>query len=294
MHYKILHRTSYRYEFPVTVGHYTARLEPRNLPVQACPWHRLVIRPVPSVRSFRTDAFGNHVEYFEFEGAHRELEVISRSLVKVSASLPPQASATPSWESIREGVLATEISPLTAAGAYAFGSPLIVPSEVFHAYAARSFPTGRPILEGVCDLNQRLHEDFTFDPKATDAATPIIEAFEKRRGVCQDLAQIMIACLRSHGLPARYVSGYLETLPPPGQARLVGADASHAWVSVFCGGNHGWIDADPTNNLLPSERHVTIAWGRDFSDVVPLRGITLGAGKQVLTVAVDVEPVVEE
>ena len=159
MHYKILHRTSYHYEFPVTVGHYTARLEPRNLPVQACPWHRLVIRPEPSVRSFRADAFGNHVDYFEFEGAHQELEVISRSLVKVSASVPPQAFATPSWESIREGVLATGISPLTAAGAYAFGSPLIAPSAVFHAYAARSFPAGRPILEGVCDLNHRLHED---------------------------------------------------------------------------------------------------------------------------------------
>ena len=294
MHYKILHRTSYHYEFSVTVGHYTARLEPRNLPVQACPWHRLVIRPEPCVRSFRTDAFGNHTDYFEFDGAHQELEVISRSLVKVSASCAPQASATPAWESIRGGVLATGISPLTAAGAYAFGSPLIVPSAAFHAYAAPSFSAGRPILEGVCDLNQRLHEDFTFDPTATDAATPIIEAFEKRRGVCQDLAQIMIACLRSHGLPARYVSGYLETLPPPGQARLVGADASHAWVSVFCGGIHGWIDADPTNNLLPSDRHITIAWGRDFSDVVPLRGITLGAGKQRLKVAVDVEPVLEE
>ena len=294
MHYRILHRTAYRYEFPVTVGHYTARLEPRRLPVQACPWHQLLITPEPTVCVVRTDAFGNLTAYFEIEGAHQEMEVLSRSLAKVKRSQPSDVSATPPWEMIREGVFHPANSPLTAAGDFAFASRLIAPSADFHAYAASSFWPGRPILEAVCELNQRLHEDFTFDPAATDAATPVVEAFARRRGVCQDIAQVMIACLRSLGLPARYVSGYLETIPPFGRARLVGADASHAWVSVFCGEALGWIDADPTNNLLPSDRHVTLAWGRDFSDVIPLRGVTLGAGKQKLTVSVDVEPVEEE
>ena len=140
------------------------------------------------------------------------------------------------------------------------------------------------------DLNRRIFEDFLFDPTATDVATPVSHVLEKRRGVCQDFAQVMIACIRSLGLPARYVSGYLETQPPPGQEKLIGADASHAWVSVFCGDAFGWIDADPTNNVLPSDRHVTVAWGRDFADVSPLRGVTLGAGQQFLQVAVDVLP----
>ena len=168
--------------------------------------------------------------------------------------------------------------------------PLIAPARQYAEYASPSFTPGRPILEAVCDLNHRINRDFVFDPAATDAATPIDKVFTQRRGVCQDFAQIFIACLRSLSLPARYVSGYLETVPPPGKPRLVGADASHAWVSVWCGDQAGWIDADPTNDVLPSTRHITVAWGRDFSDVSPLRGVTLGAGAQKLTVAVDVVP----
>lgn len=294
MHYRVLHRTAYQYEFPVTVGHYSTRLEPRQLPFQACPWHRLSITPEPTVRYSRSDAYGNLTAYFEIEGAHQEMEVLARSLIKVSALPPYDPMHTPAWETIREGLLHLGLSPLVASGGFAFASPLIVPSAAFHAYAVSSFPAGRPILQGVCELNERLHQDFTFDPAATDVATPVAKAFALRRGVCQDIAQVMIACLRSLGLPARYVSGYLETLPPPGQARLVGADASHAWVSVFCGEAFGWIDADPTNNLLPSDRHVTLAWGRDFLDVIPLRGVSLGSGRQHLTVSVDVEPVLDE
>ncbi len=161
----------------------------------------------------------------------------------------------------------------------------------FAAYAAGDFPPGRPVLEGVAALNSRIHRDFKFDTRATDVATPVAEVLKKRAGVCQDFAHLMLACLRSLGLPARYVSGYLETKPPPGRQRLIGADASHAWVSAFCGEEAGWIDADPTNDVLPGERHITLAWGRDFSDVSPLRGVTLGAGGQTLRVAVDVIPV---
>jgi len=286
--YRIIHHTRYSYESPVTVCHYLARLAPRALPTQACPWHELEINPDPADRAVRNDCFGNTTVYFEMEGAHDSLEVISRSLVEISASPAPNPDITPSWEKIRDACLADKLTPAAEAGEFVYASTLITPAPVFAEYARSSFPAGKPILAGVCDLNHRINTDFKFDPAATDVATPVTQAFEKRRGVCQDFAQVMIACLRSIGLPARYVSGYLETLPPPGQVKLVGADASHAWISVWCGDEFGWMDADPTNDILPGERHITVAWGRDFSDVSPLRGITLGAGKQSLTVGVDV------
>lgn len=290
MRYNIIHRTTYNYESPVTVGHYTARLEPRALPFQECPWHELTIRPEPVQRSERSDYFGNASVYFEIEGSHQKLEVIARSLVEVERAKIFDPSRTPAWESIRDACRSDVFNATTAAGELTFASTLIPVGPLFADYARPSFPPRRPILEGVCDLNRRINEDFIFDPAATDYATPVEKALKQRRGVCQDFAQVMIACLRSLGLPARYVSGYLETLPPPGQVKLVGADASHAWVSVYCGEVCGWMDADPTNNVLPSERHITVAWGRDFADVSPLRGVTIGAGEQRLLVAVDVLP----
>ncbi len=190
---------------------------------------------------------------------------------------------------MREACCSDRFDAASAAQEFVFASPLIQPSAEFAAYALSSFTTARPVLEAACDLNHRIFTDFTFDPAATDVATQVEKAFRQRRGVCQDFAQIMIACLRSIGLPARYVSGYLETLPPPGQQKLIGADASHAWVSVWCGEEAGWVDVDPTNDLLPSSRHVTVAWGRDFPDVSPLRGVMQGAGKQKLRVFVDVQ-----
>lgn len=293
MRYNIIHRTTYSYESPVTVGHYIARLEPRSLPFQECPWHELTIRPSPVQRSERADSFGNTNVYFEIEGSHQKLEVIARSLVEVENAKTFEPAETPAWESIRDACRSDVYNPATPAGELTFASTLIPVGEMYADYARPSFPTKRPILEGVCDLNRRIFTDFIFDPKATDAATPVEKALKQRRGVCQDFAQVMIACLRSIGLPARYVSGYLETLPPPGQVKLVGADASHAWISVYCGEVCGWMDADPTNNVLPSERHITVAWGRDFSDVSPLRGVTTGAGEQRLQVAVDVLPEVD-
>jgi transglutaminase-like putative cysteine protease len=163
----------------------------------------------------------------------------------------------------------------------------------FSDFASVEFSAGRPILEAVLGLTSRIFHQFKFDPRATDVTTPVSEVMKKRAGVCQDFAHLMLACLRSIGLPARYVSGYLETAPPPGKPKLTGADASHAWVSVYCGETAGWIDSDPTNNILPGERHITVAWGRDFSDVSPLRGVTLGAGGQHMDVAVDVIPMDE-
>ena len=290
MRYYITHRTTCIYESSVTVCHYMARLMPRSLPSQQCPWHEITIHPKPIERAVREDYFGNITVYFELEGAHQKLEVISSSLVEIGAAVLPGPSSTPPWEQVRNACRADTLTPASSAGEFVFASPLIVPAQRYAEYAAPSFAPGRPILEAVCDLNHRINRDFVFDPTATDAATPIDKVFSQRRGVCQDFAQVLIACLRSLSLPARYVSGYLETIPPPGKARLVGADASHAWASVWCGDHAGWIDADPTNAVLPSTRHITVAWGRDFSDVSALRAVTLGAGAQRLTVAVDVVP----
>ncbi len=290
MRYKIIHRTTYTYESPVTVCHYMARLAPRKIPGQECPWHELSIRPDPVERASRTDYFGNLCVYFEIEGSHHELEVIARSLVDVHPAPAIDPAATPHWEQVRD--LCRTATGTTARGGleFCFASPLITPGPLFADYALASFTPGRPVLAALCDLNRRIHTEFIFDPAATDIATPLTVVMKNRRGVCQDFAQVTIACLRSIGLPARYVSGYLETRPPPGQPRLVGADASHAWASLYCGEAIGWMDADPTNNVLPSDRHITAAWGRDFSDVSPLRGVTLGAGDQRLRVAVDVLP----
>jgi transglutaminase-like putative cysteine protease len=289
MRYHITHQTDYIYESSVSVGHYAAHLAPRDLPSQECPWHEVIVAPKPTERALRVDSFGNTVTYFEVTGLHQKLSVVSRSLVEMRPLTPVDAAATPSWEFVREACRSDRFDAASAAQEFLFASPLIPPGAEFAAYAAASFPANRPMLEGVCDLNQRLFTDFVFDPAATDVATQVEKAFRQRRGVCQDFAQIMIACLRSAGLPARYVSGYLETLPPPGKEKLVGADASHAWVSVWCGETAGWVDVDPTNGLLPSSRHITVAWGRDFSDVSPLRGVMQGAGRQTLRVSVDVQ-----
>jgi transglutaminase-like putative cysteine protease len=239
------------------------------------------------------DSFGNTTAYFEIEGKHEALEVTARSLVEVFPTQHPDARSTPPWERVRDACQLEKLTPGSEAGAFRFGSPMVPLGREFTDYAEAEFSPGRPVLEAVLGLTNRIFRDFKFDPRATEVSTPVSEVLKKRAGVCQDFAHLMLACLRSLGLPARYVSGYLETAPPPGKVLLTGADASHAWVSVFCGESAGWIDTDPTNNLLPGERHITVAWGRDFSDVSPLRGVTLGAGGQKLDVAVDVIPVEE-
>lgn len=293
MKYQLTHRTRYTYEGSVTVSHHLARLAPRTLPGQRCPWHELEIHPVPVGRGVHIDSFGNTTAYFEIEGKHETLEVTARSLVEVFPAKLQNSAATPPWEVVRDACHAEKLTPGSDAGIFRFASPMVPVGDGFAAYARPSFPPGRPVLEGLVSLTERIFREFRFDPRATEVATPVAEVLRKRAGVCQDFAHLMLACLRSLGLPARYVSGYLETAPPPGRPRLVGADASHAWVSMFCGDEAGWVDADPTNNILPGERHITVAWGRDFSDVSPLRGVTLGAGGQRLEVAVDVVPETE-
>lgn len=293
MKYQLTHRTKYNYEGSVTVSHHLARLVPRTLPGQLCPWHELEIHPVPVGSGVHIDSFGNTTAYFEIEGQHDELEVIARSLVEVFAAPSQNPGKTPSWESVRDACHGEKLTPGSDAGIFRFASPMVPVGPDFAAYARPDFPSGRPVMEAVLALMGRIFKEFRFDPRATDVMTPVAEVLKKRAGVCQDFAHLMLACLRSLGLPARYVSGYLETAPPLGKPRLVGADASHAWLSVFCGEAAGWVDVDPTNNMLPGERHITVAWGRDFSDVSPLRGVTIGAGGQRLQVAVDVIPVTE-
>lgn len=290
MKYRLIHRTTYTYDGSVSASHHMARLAPRTLPGQRCPWHELEVHPDPVDRGMHLDAYGNIAQYFEVEGKHEVLDVVARSLVEVSPTPYQDPRGTPPWEGIRDACQSEKLTPGSEAGAFRFTSPLVPLAEEYANYARLQFTPGRPILEATLALTERIFREFRFDPRATDVTTRVSEVFKKRTGVCQDFSHVMLACLRSIGLPCRYVSGYLETSPPPGKSRLIGADASHAWLAVYCGESHGWIDTDPTNNLLPGERHITLAWGRDFSDVSPLRGVTLGAGGQTLKVEVDVIP----
>ena len=283
--YDVTHTTRYEYSESVSVSHHVARLRPRGLARQRCSHHELHIDPPPASWSTREDYFGNTMTVFVMGGAHTSLTVRATSRVSLSPPDIPAASSTPPWEAARD----YDVLPLEAIECL-FDSMSIHVSPGLADYAHPSFPPGRPLVEGIVDLTRRIHEDFTFDPQATTVATALDEVVRLRRGVCQDFARLEIACLRSLGLPARYVSGYLETVPPPGAPRLAGADASHAWLAVYCPGS-GWIDVDPTNNLLPSTTHVTLAWGRDYGDVSPIRGVILGGGSHSLQVSVDVNRV---
>ncbi len=287
MIYKVTHTTTYDYTNSVSLSHHLLRLAPRELAHQRCLRHEVQIDPKPAVARQHVDYFGNAVTFVTIEGAHQTLTVKSMSDVSLMRPRVPVPGETLAWETVRESSRGRQIGHSLDASEFIFDSPFVKSTEEFAAYAATSFPKDRPILEAVLDLTARIHRDFKFDPKATTLATPLAEVFKHRRGVCQDFAQLEIACLRSLGLPARYISGYLETDPPPGKPRLVGADATHAWVSFYCHGL-GWLDIDPTNNVVPSTRHIAVAFGRDYHDVSPIRGVILGTGEHTLDVAVDV------
>ena len=289
MRYEITHLTAYSYSSDVSVSQHVARLMPRSLDFQRCLAHELVVEPRAALVTQREDYYGNQAAFFSITGAHRRLTVTARSRVELSPRVIPNATSTPPWETVRDWFQRHDASPTDNTQEFIFPSAMIPRLPELAEYAAESFGTRRPLLAAVLDLTRRMSGDFKFDPRATTVATPLEQVIKHRRGVCQDFAHFQIGCFRALGLPARYVSGYLETLPPPGKARLVGADASHAWVQIFIPGN-GWVDVDPTNNLLPSDRHVTLAWGRDFSDVSPIRGVIVGGGKHGLSVSVDVKP----
>ncbi|PTX91979.1 transglutaminase [Verrucomicrobia bacterium LW23] len=289
MKYSISHSTEYKYGDAVSVSHHSAHLTPREVPErQRTLSASLKISPEPAVRLQRVDYYGNAFTVFIVQEPHDSLVVESRSTVEVLSKPVPDPAKTPAWEEVRD-LCAVEVSEeMLAVSEFVYDSTFIKTSPELLEFATPSFPPGRTILAGAIDLTRRINKGFIFDPAATTVSTPLRTVLMSRRGVCQDFAHLQIGCLRALGLPARYVSGYIETMPPAGTTRLRGADASHAWVAVWCPGL-GWVDLDPTNNQLCGTQHVTVAWGRDFGDVSPLRGVTYGGGNSFLYVSVDVE-----
>jgi len=289
MKYKVTHTTIYNYTEAVPICHNEVHLTPRDHRRQTCLAHRLRIRPEPARIDTRVDYFGNHAGSFSIQEGHDRLSVTAYSQVEVAAPDVPDPASTPPWEEIRDRFAIGQPPWWLEARQFVYESPHVPIAEDLRDYAQPSFPAGRSWLAGVLDLTERIFREFKYDPAATTINTPVAKVLRDRRGVCQDFAHLQIACLRSLGLPARYVSGYLLTAPPEGQPRLVGADASHAWVSAFCP-EVGWIDFDPTNKQIPTTRHITLAWGRDYSDVCPIKGVLVGGGQHRMRVAVDVVP----
>jgi transglutaminase-like putative cysteine protease len=282
--YTITHVTRYVYTEPVSLCHNVARLTPRWCAQQSLESSTLVISPPPAIRSEHLDYFQNPTTNFTIQDPHRELKLTATHTITVHNDERPLGPDC--WLSVRDRLLSERLGDWLSANEYRQESPSIPLSDDYAAYAKESFFAGRPICDAVRDLTRRIHKDFAYDPQATTVTTTVPEVFKQRRGVCQDFAHFQIACLRSLGLAARYMSGYLSTTPPPGKPRIVGADASHAWISVFCGSN-GWVQYDPTNADLPSDRYIVLAWGRDYSDVCPVKGVILGGGQHRVDVSVD-------
>jgi len=293
MKYRIVHRTTYKYKYAVAFGNHVACLTPRTLAHHRCHWSELRVEPPPSVRSERLDYYGNQLNFFTIQEPHKQLVVEAHSEVSLDGGGPTVRTCSASWEEVARALPEDRSPAALDAYQFVFESPRVRPSQEFAAYAAQSFTPGRPLDDALVDLTARIHHDFLFDSRATNVRTSTEEVFRKRRGVCQDFAHVQIACLRSLKLAARYVSGYLRTYPPPGKPRLIGADVSHAWVSVFRPEN-SWLDLDPTNNLVVGDGHITLGWGRDYGDVSPLRGLILGGRDHTLKVSVDVAPVEPE
>ena len=290
--YRVRHETVYTYGGNVAHSHQLLHLSPRNAPNQSCRERTISLVPQPSQRREDLDAFGNHVTRLEYDSPHDRLEVLAEVSVEVRPAPALDAATSDAWESVRDSLTFTG-EPVTAeildASRYRMESSYVRIKQIFTEYGADCFLPNRPTLFAAKALMHKIHREFKYAPGSTNIRTSAIEAFEARRGVCQDFSHIMLACLRARGLAARYVSGYLRTLPPPGaDAAYVGADASHAWVSVFCP-PFGWVDLDPTNDMCVSSDHVIIAWGRDFGDVSPLRGVIVGGGRHRLSVRVSVQ-----
>ncbi len=288
--YQVLHETQTRYQRPIALSQQLFHMSPRSFDYQQCLAHVIEVAPgTQDVREGR-DYFGNLTRHLTLSARHDGLLVKAISTVELRArpALAQIAGSLP-WEQLARQLTGSPAGHPPDPWHFLYDSPHVACSAELAAYAATSFSLGRPVLDAALDLTERICRDFEFDANATTIATPLSEVIAGRRGVCQDFAHMMIGCLRSLGLACRYVSGYLLTTPPPGHPRLVGADASHAWVSVWSPA-HGWIDFDPTNRCLVQDEHITLGWGRDFSDVTPMRGIVLGGGQQELQVKVTVTP----
>jgi transglutaminase-like putative cysteine protease len=286
MIFDVSHRTTYSYSKPVLQSEHRVHMTPRPGPRQTVHRHSLLIEPAPTSNVAITDFFGNASAILTIEDEHSELVIHARSTVEIQAPDPPTPALSTPWEQVaanarRNGSLDICVLQFTSASRHTRIAPETVD------YARPSFSPQRPVLEATLELTRRIYRDFTFDSTATDISTPVSHVLQERRGVCQDFAHLALTCLRAFGLPARYVSGYLRTYPPPGMEKLRGADASHAWISVWSP-QAGWVDFDPTNGIMPTNEHITLAWGRDYDDVSPISGVLLGGSRQKMTVAVDV------
>jgi transglutaminase-like putative cysteine protease len=290
MRFEVNHRTTYSYRLPVAQSYHQVHLQPRSGRYQSLVHHSLLIEPVPATSTAIVDYYGNAAGLLRIEDEHSELVVHARSTVEVVAPPRVDVSATCPWDSVAgnagqpDGRLDVDVLQFSC------NSRLTPASRQVLSFAREFFPPGRPVLEGALALTVHIQQAFKFDPTATDVSTPIAHVLEQRRGVCQDFAHLGLAALRTLGIPARYVSGYLLTRPPPGRPKLRGTDASHAWLSVWAP-ETGWVDFDPTNGLMPEGEHITVAYGRDYEDICPISGVLLGGGDQRMAVAVDVDPI---
>ncbi len=289
MKYRVRHATRYVYGEIVDLASHMLHLSPRVFPYQTVLSENISSRPAAGRVSEGADHFGNRVNWVFLDLPHAEFEVVSESVVDVAFPPPPDPTTTPPWEAVAAAARAGGPGSWAAAE-FAFPSPMGPADPAAGEFVTSSFPPGRPILQALLELNGRIRREFTFKSGVTTVNTPVSRVISQRAGVCQDFTHVIIAGLRCLGLPARYVSGYIRTHPPPGGERRSGADQSHAWVGAWLGPDHGWIDLDPTNDLVVREEHVVLGWGRDFGDVSPLRGIILGGGRHRLSVSVDMTP----
>ena len=287
MRYRLRHTTRYAYGTPVDLAAHMVHLRPRPIPGQRILSDRVFADPPPARRRDGIVHFGNRVTWLFIDLSHETFELTSESVVDVGFAPPPPAADTMPWEQVADAAQAPEG---WHASEFCFDSPMAPANDDARAYAAHSFAPNRPILEALVELNTRIKADFAYRSGSTSISTPVAEVMQRRIGVCQDFSHVMISALRGLGLPARYVSGYIRTRPPPGQTRRIGSDQSHAWVGCWLGPQDGWVDLDPTNALVVRNEHVVLGWGRDFGDVSPIRGVILGGGRHDLSVSVDLEP----
>jgi transglutaminase-like putative cysteine protease len=285
--YRVRHTNFYSYGNEIALAHHLLHLSPRSVERQRVVAFHMSVNPAPSALAEHVDVFGNPTTYLEMQEPHARLTVGTEFEAEIEDAGPTPADFQMPWEQIRDRLAWPATEDERAASAFVFASPMIESAPELRDYALSSFTPGRAIGAATLDLTERIHREFTFDPTATEIATPIADVLTSRRGVCQDFAHLEIGCLRAIGLAARYISGYLRTVPPPGQPRAIGADVSHAWLALWCGG--AWLDFDPTNGRPGSSDLITLAWGRDYSDVSPTRGVVLGSAIQSLAVSVDVE-----
>ena len=289
MIYRVRHTTRYAYGSTVDLASHLLHLKPRDLPGQRVLAAEIIAEPPASRLREALDHFGNHATWLFVDEPHAAFEVTGDATVDVGFAAPPEPAATLPWEEVA-ALARTGGPPAWEAAEFTFASPMVRVEAAAGAYAAASFPPGRPVLAGLLELNARIRREFTYRSGVTDLSTPVAEVLRRREGVCQDFSHLMISALRALGLPARYVSGYIRTYPPPGQPRRRGTDQSHAWVGAWMGPEHGWVDLDPTNGVVVRDEHLVVGWGRDYADVSPVSGVVLGGGAHRLSIAVDLEP----